>query len=200
MTATARRHLSAHGAQQLYDTAAHAATTALTVAAALADPVRSQSSRTIYPLIGAAASGDGAQARARCGPLCTLVADVLGAVGDDDPRAKLVLALERWLLHPGRRTAEELVEAAADVVGALWAADPDTMDQAWLVGAGTDAALDAARENRLDHSGAQVSLIAAAAASLVPLVWVARELDVTRAVIYRHTRSADPDRWRELLP
>lgn len=101
MTATAQRHLSAHGAQQLYDTAAHAATTALTVAAALADPVRSQSSRTIYPLIGAAASGDGAQARARCGPLCTLVADVLGAAGDDDPRAKLVLALERWLLHPG---------------------------------------------------------------------------------------------------
>ncbi|MEK5768762.1 hypothetical protein, partial [Acinetobacter schindleri] len=67
---------------QLFDTVERAATTALVVAALTsADPVRSQTSRRVYPLIHSA--GDGAGSRRRAGALSSLVADVLAANSDD---------------------------------------------------------------------------------------------------------------------
>lgn len=198
---TAVAHLSAAGSRQLHDTPTHAAAAALTVAAALADPVRTQSARALYPLIAAAADGDGAPARTRCSPLCALVADALAATDRSDPRAELVLALERWLLHPTQRTAKELTEAAREVTeGSRPPLDVDTLDKAWLAGSGIEQALAAVRRGGFTDAGAHLSVIAAATAAVVPMVWVARELNVARAVVYRLLRNVDPHRWRELLP
>ncbi len=201
MSTTARTHLSVGGRHQLHDTPAHAAAAALTVAAALADPVRTQSARALYPLIAAAADGDGAAARARCSPLCTLVADALASTDDTDPRADLVLALERWLLHPTGGTAEELSAAAREVTeDPRNPLDEDTLDNAWLAGAGIAQALAAVRRGGFTDPGAHLSVIAAATSAVVPTVWVARELDVARAAVYRLLRNVDHHRWRELLP
>lgn len=199
MTAYGLGRLTSRALAQLYDTPAHAAVTALTVAQTLADPVHSHSVRVIFPLIGAAAAGDGSEARIRSAALSTLVADVLHtACEEPGPKAKLVLALERWLLHPQAHTADEVTRAAADFV-----ADPsteqETLEHAWLAGPGIDSAIEQVRRDGFEQPAAHISLIAAATRTVVPVVWVARELDVPRSVIYRHTRSVDHNRWRELL-
>ncbi|MFA5709949.1 hypothetical protein, partial [Mycolicibacterium sp.] len=81
----------------LFDTAAHAAATALTAAAdACADPVRCQNARAVYGLITESASGQPAAARRRAATVVAVVAD---AADTDSDCAALALALERWLLH-----------------------------------------------------------------------------------------------------
>lgn len=187
---------------QLSDTVEHAACTALVVAASgSADPVRSQTSRRVYPLIHAA--GDGAGSRRCAGALASLVADVLsGQVDNTDNRPTLALALERWLLHPHPSTAEELKRTVRDFVDRTEAVDPDPLEHAWIVGPGLDDALIKLRKGGLNGDAAQpsLSLIAVAVELTVPMVWVARTLGVNRDQIYRRTRVIDREAWRALLP
>lgn len=193
--------LSTFGRALLHDTAAHAAVTALTVAADIADPVRAQTARTLYPLIAAADRGDGGEPRRRSPALSTLVADVLAVLRlPNDPRPQLVLALERWLLHPGERSAAELKAAAYALVNAVVPIELTTLEHAWLAGAGVQDAIEVVRHQGFVDCGPQLSLIAAAVATVVPIVWVARELAVTRTQLYRNLRSVDHRAWRELLP
>lgn len=189
---------------QLFDTPAHAATTALAVTAAAAgplDPVRARTASSIYPLIFDAAAGDGAPARRRAGSVVSLVAESLTALeGATGAEPALVLALERWMLHPQRRTAAELTAVAREV--ARTSSDNVLLERAWLTGAGVEAAVAALRGANMDDESAAParSLVAAACEHVVPVVWVARELDVSRNVVYRGLRSVDGQAWRAMLP
>lgn len=136
-----QRRISGQRRTQLFDTVERAATTALVVAALTsADPVRSQTSRRVYPLIHSA--GDGAGSRRRAGALSSLVADVLAAQSDDTGAAPaLALSMERWLLHPHPSTATELTRTVRQFVEGFDSPDAATLELAWVAGAGLDDAL-----------------------------------------------------------
>ncbi|SIM06242.1 Uncharacterised protein [Mycobacteroides abscessus subsp. abscessus] len=190
------------GREQLSDTVEHAAATALVVSATAArDPLRSQTSRAVFPLIHSA--GDGAGSRRRAGALASLVADVLaGQIDSADMRPALALALERWLLHPHPRTATELKRAVREYVNEADSVDSAVLERAWVVGPGLDDALVKIREHGLNGDDAQplLSLIATAVELTVPMVWVARTLGVNRDQIYRRIRVIDREAWRSQLP
>lgn len=199
--ATRVRRISEAGCFALHDTPAHAAATALIIAASVADPVRAQTARSLYPLIAVAAGGDGSRTRKRSPALAALVADTLSAlVLPNDPRPQLVLSAERWLLHPQPHTAGELTAAATALVAAPWPADLATLEHAWLAGAGIESAVAAVRCDGSGTDERQLSAIAAATSTVVPLVWVAHELDISRGVLYRQLYGVDRCAWRDLLP
>lgn len=193
------RRIGQPGRVQLSDTVEHAAVTALVVSTETStDPVRSHTSRTIFPLIHTA--GDGAGSRRRAGALASLVADVLaGQIDSANKRTALALALERWLLHPHPRTATELKRAVREYVDE---ADSVLLERAWVVGPALDDALVKLREGGLNGDAAQppLSLIAAAVELTVPMVWVARTLGVNRDQLYRRIRGIDREAWRVLMP
>lgn len=128
--------ISGQGRMQLFDTVERAATTALVVAVLIsADPVRSQTSRRVYPLIHSA--GDGAGSRRRAGALSSLVADVLAVQSDNTGAAPaLALSMERWLLHPHPSTATELMRTVREFVEGIDSAAAATLELAWVAGAG----------------------------------------------------------------
>ncbi len=198
------RRMTPAAAIQLCDTTEHAAVTALVVVITnCVDPVRAQSARKLYPLIYAAAEGDGTQPRRRAAALASLVDGGLATLEDsDESRRSLMLSLEQWLLHPGRGTSTALVTAAGRFVHSPMAPCPELLEQAWVVGPGMDAAAVALRDEGLDSRGAQayLSLITMAAELAVPMVWVAKELGVPRDQIYRRIRTVDRQAWRSLLP
>lgn len=179
----------------LSDTPTHAASTALTVIdVACADPVRHQAARSVFGLIEASVAGDGSRARRRAGSVVALAGDAAKA----DPRsAELAQAFERWLLHPGRDNAAELTSAA----GSFASSAPEELClRAWRAGAGLDAAIAAVTRDGLQEAPpAALSLIRAACAELVPMVWVARRCDVSRDVVYRRVRAVGVDQWQRLL-
>lgn len=199
-TPTDSGNLPAVAAAALFDTPAHAAVTALSITASAAgeDQVRAITTRAVYPLIQESVTGSGATARRRSAALTTLVEEAVIASAKDVQSA-LTLALERWLLHPRRVTADELVDAAECFVSAAGGEDVTVLERAWVAGAGLDTAISHLRSG-FDNAQAHLAVVGAAVETMVPMVWVARELDTTRAQLYRHVRAADPIAWRQLLP
>lgn len=169
----------------LSDTPVHAAATALAVAGdRCRDQVRSRSVSTLFPVAADVHAGDGDDARRRSGMVVALVESASAA----DPSCRpLMLALERWLLHPGRDTADELTDAAGDFAAAV----PEELRQrCWAVGAGLDAAVAAVAENGLDEVGdAGLAAIVAACDSGVSCVWVAHRCGVSRDALSRRLRD-----------
>jgi hypothetical protein len=181
----------------LYDNVAVAAAAAWSaIAGACTDEVLMHSSRSLYPLISAVAdTGDGAQARRRAGALTTLTEC---AVAGEPSRASLVLACERWLLHPGRDGSTELITEAREYAHA---ASSFECDRAWLAGAGISTAIAEVKRNGLDDAPpAAYSSIAAACEYIVPLVWVAKRCGVSRDALRRRVRAVDHTSWRTRLP
>lgn len=170
----------------------HAAAAALSAAFTRVEPVRAQSARALYPLIAESSSGDGALARRKAGPLSTL----MQALIDSDPYCtELALACERWLLHPSTDTGTALVVATGPLE-----ISPKEADLAWLCGAGIDIAMAEVALNGLrDASDAACSLIAAGCAQLIPRVWVARQLGVSRDALHRRICTAGAGDWRRIL-
>lgn len=180
----------------LYDTPAHAATTALTVIDSVCeDPVRHQAARSVFGLIEASAvSGDGSRARRRAGSVVALTGDAAKA---DARSAALAQSFERWLLHPGRDNAQELTSASRDFTAD---ASEELCLRAWRAGAGLDAAVDTVLRDGLHETPPEaVSLIGAACAELVPMVWVARHCGVSRDAVYRRVRVVGADQWHRML-
>ena len=170
----------------------HAAAAALSAALIRVEPVRAQSARALYPLIAESSSGDGVAARRKAGPLSTL----MQALIDSDLQCTdLALACEQWLMHPSADTGAALVVAAGSLE-----TSPKEKELAWLCGAGIDVAMAEVALNGLrDASDAACSLIAAGCAQLIPRVWVARQLGVSRDALHRRIRATGADDWRHLL-
>lgn len=179
----------------LSDTVEHAALTALTAAVdACTDRVRRQSARSMFVLITRSGAGDGAPARGQAGAVVALIETVMDA---KHSLAPMMLAFERWLMHPGRDTADELTTAAAAFASS---ASEDLCRRAWLSGAGLNAAVDAVTAHGLRDAPPEVlSLIAAACSHGIPVVWVAQRCGVVRDGLYRRIRTADPDAWVALV-
>jgi len=178
----------------LCDTAAHAAVTALVVTAHVCpEPVSRHRARSLLRFVTSSAAGDGEPARRRAGSVVVLTA----AVADAEPAAaSLVLALERWLLHPGRDSATELTAAAKDFTAD---APEELCRRAWLAGAGLDFAVDAVASAGLRGAPPEaVSLIGAAIGQGVPMVWVTQRCGVVRDGLYRRIRAVDSDAWLAL--
>ena len=178
--------LSAAQHAQLSDTVVHAAVTAVTAAGHLCpDLVRARTASALYPMIcGIAHDGDGCDARRRSGMLVTLVESTISA----HPRCRhLLLALERWLLHPGRDSAAELTSAAADYVAL---APRATLWLAWSAGAGLDAAVAEIVDNGLRHApDGAIAAVEAACAGVVSRTWVAQRCGVSRDALNRRIRT-----------
>lgn len=173
----------------LSDSAAHAAVTAAVVAGRrCADPVRAHTARLLFPLIGTVAAGDSPVAIGHAGRIAALV----GSAAAADPSCRpLLLALERWLLHPGRDSATELSYAAAS-----WTdhAPEPLRRRAWAAGPGMDAALSDIAEHGLQSPEVDpaIALIEEASRETVPLVWVSKRCGVSRHALRRRMR----DRYR----
>jgi hypothetical protein len=175
----------------LSDTVAHAATTALAVAGVLCpDPVRARNATALFPLAAnIVQSGTGAEVRRRSGLVVALVDSAISA----DPSCRpLMLALERWLLHPGRDSADELTAAAAAYV----ATAPDgQLRAAWSVGAGLDAAVAEIVEVGVHSVGAAtIAAVEEACAQGVSHTFVAQRSGVSRDAIYRRARITAGER------
>ncbi|WP_138233336.1 hypothetical protein [Mycolicibacterium aubagnense] len=175
----------------LFDTVEHAALTALTAAIdACTDRVRRQSSRAMFALITLSGSGDGAPARGQAGAVVALIETAIEA---NPSIAPMMLAFERWLMHPVWDTAEELTTAAGIFVSS---ASEELCRRAWLSGAGLNAAVDAVSAHGLrDAPPEALSLIRVACSHGIPVVWVAQRCWVVRDGLYRRIRTADPDAW-----
>ena len=170
----------------LNDTLAHTAATALAVAGSLCpDPVRARNATALFPLAADVAdSGDGAEVRRRSGMVVALVESAAGAEPSCRP---LMLALERWLLHPGTDSSDELTSATAAYIAN---APDDQLRAAWSVGAGLDAAVD--EINMVGIQAARDEAIAAieeACTHVVSHTWVAQRCGISREAIYRRARS-----------
>jgi hypothetical protein len=170
----------------LTDTLAHTAATALAVAGSVCpDPVRARNATALFPLAAdIAASGDAAEVRRRSG---VVVALVESAVVADPASRPIMLALERWLLHPGRDSADELTSATTAYVAQ---APDDQLRAAWSVGAGLDAAID--EINAVGLQGARDGAIAAieeACTHVVSHTWVANRCGTSRDAVYRRSRG-----------
>lgn len=177
---------------QICDTEAHAAITALVACAALCDPVRARSVRTLYPLVTASATGDGEPATRSAAALVALTSTAIAAGAQSAP---LALAAERWMLHPGSDTAAELVDAGR---GFATTAPLLDCERYWLAGAGLDAALDAVRRDGAVYAPAwAIALIGIAVRGQVTLTWTAIATGTTRDGLRRRIRAVDPDVWRE---
>lgn len=170
----------------LTDTLAHTAATALAVAGTLCpDPVRARNATVLFPLAAdVAASGDAAEVRRRSGTVVALMESALVA---DESCRPLMLALERWLLHPGRDSADELNSATTAYIAN---APDDQLRAAWAVGAGLDAAIDEINTEGLQ--GARDEAIAAieeACLHVVSHTWVAHRCGTSRDAVYRRSRG-----------
>ena len=129
--------LPTHDPGDLADTATHAAITAAVAAGQLClDPVRARGVRSVFSLISHSAGGDGAPARRRAAMISTLAQC---AVEEDPSCARMLLAFERWILHPGPATAGELTDQAAAYSAAM---DAPLQTRALTVGVCLDAAVD----------------------------------------------------------
>lgn len=169
----------------LSDTPAHAAATALAVASdRCPDPVRSRSVTSLFTVAADVESGDGDDARRRAGMVVALVESASTA----DPTCRpLMLALERWILHPGRDTAGELTGAAGDFVAG---APDELLHRCWSVGAGLDAAVDTITERGLQSVGDEVVSVVAEACDMgVSGIWVAQRCGVRREALNRRLRD-----------
>jgi len=186
-----RRHplpaqLDAEQRAGLNDTLSHTAATALAVAGAVCpDPVRTRTATALFPLAAdVAESGDGAEVRRRSGMVVALVESAAGA----DPSSRpLMLALERWLLHPGRDSSDELTSATSEYIAN---APYEQLRAAWSVGAGLDAAVD--EINAVGIQSARDEALAAieeACTHVVSHTWVSQRCGISRDAIYRRARS-----------
>lgn len=172
----------------VFDTATHAATAALVVAGRVCpDPVRAQSARQLIAILGDCAGGDGGPARRRASAIATLLHDSAAASPQQLP---LLLAAERWMLHPAPATAPELLEAARDFTAS---APVDLTAAAWAAGAGLDAAV--AEVVTLGAPSASEDAIALIASVLgdVPLVLIAQRCGVSRDALHRRLRAVPAD-------
>jgi hypothetical protein len=170
----------------LNDTPAHTAATALAVAGSLCpDPVRARNATALFPVAADTAdSGDGAEVRRRSGMVVALVESAAAA----DPSCRpLMLALERWMLHPGRDTADELSSAAAAYI--VNASD-DQLRAAWSVGAGLDAAIEEINAVGIQAAGDEaIAAVEEACTHVVSHTWVAQRCGISRDAIYRRSRG-----------
>lgn len=122
-----------------------------------------------------------------------VVALVDCAVKADPACAELVLALERWLLHPGGDNAAELTAAAA---GYTAAAAEEPLRRAWVAGAGLDAAVEEIVTGGLHAASLDaIAAVREACDHIVPLVWVAQRCGVSRDALRQRTKelAAEPD-------
>ena len=173
----------------VFDTATHAATSALVAAGRVCpDPVRAQSARQLITILGDCAAGDGGPARRRASVIATLFHDSAGA---SPQLLALLLAAERWMMHPAPATAAELLEAARAFTDS---APAELTAAAWAAGAGLDAAV--AEVVTLGAPSASEEAIALIAGVLgdVPLVLIAQRCGVSRDALHRRLRAmpADP--------
>jgi len=170
----------------LNDTLAHTAATALAVAGILCpDPVRARNATALFPLAADIAdSGDGAEVRRRSGMVVALMESA--AVADPSCRP-LMLALERWLLHPGNESADELTSATAEYIAN---APDEQLRAAWSVGAGLDAAVDEINEVGIQAARDEaIAAVEEACTHAVSHTWVAHRCGISRDAIYRRSRG-----------
>ncbi len=166
---------------------ASAAVGAVVVAGRLCpDPVRAQSARHLVTLVEGCDHGDSGPARRAAGSIATLVE----AASVAHPQFRtLLLAAERWMLHPGPDSAAELTDAAVSAAGAL---PPDLLRAMWATTSGLDAAVAEVVSHGIHAaSDATVAALAEAAAD-VPVVWVARRCGVSRDALHRRIRETAP--------
>lgn len=175
---------------------AHAAAAALVVAHQLCeDPVRATAAPRLFALIPAAVACDGSVPRRHASTLVTLIHEAVTA----EPRyAPLLLAFERWLLHPRRDSADELTSAADN---ALAGAPGELLRRVWVSGVGLEAALaEVDRVGFGDVDDSVVAVLAEAAAGVAPLTWLAGRCGTTRERLRHRLQSVHPahvrPRWR----
>jgi hypothetical protein len=147
--------------------------------------VRARSATVLFPLAAdIAASGDGAEVRRRSGVVVALVESAASAEPSCRP---LMLALERWLLHPGHDSADELVsETAAYIENAT----DEQLRAAWSVGAGLDAAVEEINEVGIQAARDEaIAAVEEACTHVVSHTWVAQRCGISRDAIYRRSRG-----------
>lgn len=149
------------------------------------DQVRIHTAQQLFSLIGAVAAGKDDAAISHAGKIAALTGS---AAGSDPVCRQLVLALERWLLHPGHDTAVEICFAAAAYT---MQAPEQLLRRAWVAGAGLDSALAEISEKGLQSAEADgaVTLIEEACTDTVPLVWVSQRCGVSRNALRRRIRD-----------
>ena len=115
------------------------------------------------------------------------VALVESAASADPACRPLMLALERWLLHSGLDSADELVSATAAYIEN---ATDEQLRAAWSVGAGLDAAVDEIAMVGIQSAPDEViAAIEEACTHVVSHTWVAHRCGISRDAIYRRSRS-----------
>lgn len=169
----------------LYNTPLHAAATAWSsVADTCRKTVHERSARSLYPLIyEVAGTSDGAGARRSAGAIATVVEHAFTVRHEC---TSLVLACERWLLHPVRQSEKELVTAAYEYVRV---APMVELDHAEMIGIRIEEAIEQVRSEGIDVASADtLATIACACHLVVPLVWVAKQVGVTRGELRNRLR------------
>lgn len=169
----------------LHDTPLHAAATAwATVAETCRETVHERSARSLYPLIfEVTGTGEGTVARRSAGAITTVVQHAL----DEQYRCmELVLACERWLLHPVSQSEKELVTAARRYARSASAVE---LRRAELIGKRLEEAIAQGRDGGLDALSAEaLADIAGACEFTVPMVWSAKQMGVTRGELRNRLR------------
>ena len=105
------------------------------------------------------------------------------AVEEDPSCARMLLAFERWILHPGPATAGELTDQAAAYSAAM---DAPLQTRALTVGVCLDAAVDEVRSRGAWGAGPEAMAVIGAAAideNGAMLDFDLAEVHVTRAMI-----------------
>lgn len=163
----------------------HAAAGALAAAQRICpDRLRSHGAVKLFSSLELSVGGDGSTARKQASALATLIETAAAAEPTSRP---LLLALERWLLHPGRDSASELASAVDSYRDG---AGEELRRLMWVSGPGLSGALDAVDRCGLDGTPTEVlAVIAEAVDGVVPASWLAKRLETTRDALSRRLRG-----------